>query len=130
MTALYCAEAGLTLSRSVVAANYVQWNVAGSMCTGPCTEPAWLAAGIGSHDLDGDLQPDFEIYIRDNADEAPQPDDPAVDTDFQVFIVSKCIKYKDTPKQIEELVKYDGGSSCYDTQLGGCNGGGGGPSAP
>src|SRR5207248_9887666 len=47
LSSLYCAEAGLEMARTVVAANYAQW--AGSLGTG--TEPAWLAAGIGSHDL-------------------------------------------------------------------------------
>src|ERR1044071_9447894 len=57
MTALYCAEAGLSAARPVVAANQSNWAtaIAASGASTPDTsEPSWLASGIGSHDLDGD----------------------------------------------------------------------------
>ncbi len=128
MSALYCAEAGLAAARQVVAEHYMDWKAA--LCTTEvCTEPAWMSDGIdaktfpNAHDLDGDGQADFTVWLRDNYDEFTT-NDPAVDTDLQVFLVSKCIKYPDTPKQVEELILFEGGVECYPWQLGGCSGGG------
>lgn len=130
MTALYCAEAGLAAARPVIAAHYADWNAA--LCdptAGACTEPTWLSTEInatyGGHDLDGDGLADFEVYLRDNYDEISVTAEPTVDHDLQVFVVSRCIKYADTPKQVEELVLFDGGAQCYGMQAGGCSGGGG-----
>ncbi|MGE0395758.1 MAG: hypothetical protein AB7T06_03445 [Kofleriaceae bacterium] len=128
MSALYCAEAGLAAARQVVASHYMDWKA--SLCTTPtCTEPTWMADGIDAltspkdHDLDGDGAADFTVWLRDNYDEM-SANDFAVDSDLQVFIVSKCIKYTDTPKQVEELILFEGGIECYPWQLGGCSGGG------
>lgn len=128
MSALYCAEAGLAAARQVVAENYMNWKAA--LCTTTtCTEPTWMVDGIDAktfpkeHDLDGDGQADFTVWLRDNHDEFTT-NDPAVDSDLQVFLVSKCIKYTDTPKQVEELILFEGGTECYPGQLGGCSGGG------
>ena len=116
MSALYCAEAGLSLVRSQVAANYTLWNAA--LAAG--TEPSWLSSI--NHDLDGDGVADFTITLKDNDDEIPPAtNNPAVDNDLQVFVVSTCTKYPDTPKQVEELVLYNGGGNCYQSQLGGCS---------
>ncbi len=130
MSALYCAEAGLAAARQVVAEHYMDWKA--SLCTtAPCTEPAWMTTGIDAktspkgHDLDGDGQDDFRVWLRDNYDELSATNDPAVDSDLQVYLVSKCIKYDDTPKQVEELILFEGGIECYPWQLGGCSGGGG-----
>ena len=121
MTALYCAEAGLSAARPVVAANYTSWASALTASGGgDKTEPAWLLAGIGSHDLDGDGVGDFEVYIKDNGDEpAATTDDPQRDNDLQIFIVSKCVKFNDTPKQVEELILFNGGTACNPEQQGG-----------
>jgi hypothetical protein len=128
MTALYCAEAGLAAARQVVAENYIFWKE--DLCdTAPCTEPTWMADGIDEktfpkeHDLDGDGAADFTVWLRDNYDEF-SGNDPAKDSDLQVYIVSKCIKFPDTPKQVEELILFEGGIECYPWQLGGCSGGG------
>ncbi len=119
MSALYCAEAGLAAARPLVAANYALWNAS----LGQSTEPSWLSSI--NHDLDGDGVPDFTITLKDNDDELPPlTNNPLQDNDLQVFVVSTCIKYADTPKQVEELVLYNGGGSCYQSQLGGCGGNG------
>jgi len=121
MTATYCAEAGLSAARPVVASHYSSW--AGSFYTGgTITEPSWLSSGIGSHDLDGDGSADFIVYLVDNDDETPN--DKSKDNDLRTFIVSKCIKYPDTPKAVEELVEFKGGGTCYQSQEGGCSGNG------
>ena len=126
-SALYCAEAGLAAARGVVAQNYGSWS--GSMCTNPdpmlCTEPAWLSTGIGSHDLDSDGDADFIVYLRDNDDEIP-PLTPNgnIDNDLQVFVVSRCLTYPDTPKQVEELVQHNGAPPCLPYQQGGGGGDG------
>lgn len=120
MQSLDCAEAGLVAARPVVMANYARW--AGSLGTG--SEPSWLASAF-SHDLDGDGSADFVVTLKDNDDEAPPAaNDPVHDNDLRIFIVSRCIKYSEVPKEIEELVQYGGGGTCYQAQQGGCGGNG------
>lgn len=126
MTALYCAEAGLAAARPVVAANQPSWAaaIAASGATTPVTtEPTWLSTGIGSHDLDGDGAADFQVYLLDNDDEvAPTANDRTLDVDNNIFIVSKCIKYADTPKTVMELINYvQQSGTCYESQEGGCS---------
>lgn len=124
-SALYCAEAALSAARPVVANNYTQWPTALAASAGGNTaEPSWLASGIGSHDLDGDTVDDFTVYIKDNGDEGTNTDDPSSDKDLQVFIVADCTKYPDTPKQLTELVLYNGQVPCFPGQQGGCDGDG------
>lgn len=118
MSALYCAEAGLATARAAVVNSYAQWNAALGQA-----EPAWLAAL--DHDLDGDGAADFVITLRDNDDEAlPLADDPTQDNDLSIFIVSSCIRDPEIPVQVSELVRYNGGGGCYQSQLGGCGGNG------
>lgn len=120
LTALYCAEAGLSAARDTVASNYGMWNSS----LGQATEPAWLANAF-SHDLDGDNIPDFQITLRDDDDEqAPLANDRTRDNNLRVFVQSTCIKYPDTPKQIEMLLEFNGATSCYHSQVGGCGGNG------
>lgn len=116
ISAVYCAEAGLVRARATVAANYASWN--GSL--GQTTEPSWLS-GI-DHDVDGDGVADFAITLRDNFDDTPE--DPAVDNDLTVYLVSTCTKYPDTPAEVTELVRFNAGGNCYQAQLGGCGGNG------
>jgi hypothetical protein len=121
MSALYCAEAGLSAARPLVAANYTQWNAA--LTAG--TEPAWLIAGLGNHSIDGDTTADFEISLRDNDDEvSPIANNTLIDNDQTIYIVSKCKKFPDTEKEVVELVTYTGTSGCIKTQQGGCSGDG------
>jgi hypothetical protein len=118
--ALFCAESGLAAAMHVVAANYTQWSA--TLQGGGTTEPSWLSAGIGSHDIDGDGRDDFTVYIKDNEDETPPaPNDPTRDNDLRVFVVARCISHPDAPREVEALVKISGGGTCYDKQLGGCS---------
>jgi len=121
LSATYCAEAGLAAARIAVAANYQNWNAALTACNGvyPCPEPLWLQAPGVNHDADGDGVVDYQLYIKDNDDEQlPSPNDPKVDSDQRVFIVSLCTKYADTPKEVEELVEFAGGGQNYRMQQG------------
>ena len=126
MSATYCAEAGLAQARAVIAANYTSW--AGWLCTASstsaCTEPSTLYTAIGSHDLDGVAGDDFMVYLRDNDDELSGSNNLAADNDLRVFIVSRCTKYVENVKEVEELVQYSGGGTCYQSQQGGCWGNG------
>jgi hypothetical protein len=115
MLSTNCAEAGLSAARPVVLANYALW--AGSLGTG--TEPSWITSGV-NHDLDGDGAADFVITLKDNDDDAPAANDLLHDNDLRIFVVSRCTKYSETPKEIEELVQYSGGGTCYQSQQGGC----------
>lgn len=122
ISALYCAEAGLTASRSAVAVNQVTW--VDYLGTG--NEPSWLS-GI-DHDIDGDGNADFVVTLVDDADEMPGSgsgsDVPTADSNGRIFVVSRCIKYPDFPREVRELISYQLKSNCYNSQRGGCAGNG------
>jgi hypothetical protein len=115
MTALYCAESGIAVARDAVASNYAAWNAS----LGETVEPAWLA-GI-EHDIDGDGNDDFMITLRDNDDEATNQD-LTRDNDLSIYVVSTCTKDPEIATSVVELVRYNGGGNCYQSQLGGCGG--------
>jgi type II secretory pathway pseudopilin PulG len=125
LAALYCAEAGGVAAQATVASNYAAWNT--SLCSGTalqndtCTQPTWLNDTAFSHDLDGDGVDDFQIFLKDDDDETTV-NDPTVDINNKIFIVSKCTKYPDTPKEVEILISYTPTAQCYQSQGGGCNG--------
>jgi hypothetical protein len=113
-----CAEAGVVTARSIVASSFNRWDEA--LATYPSTtEPQWLKDAIGSHDLDGDSNDDFEVYLLDNEDETLGPLDPTHNNDLQVFIVSRCITTTDYPKEVRELIEFNGGTNAYESQTGG-----------
>ena len=114
ISALHCAEAGLTAARGVVMSNYAQWNAS----LGATTEPAWLAPV--NHDIDGDNVADFQITLKDNDDDTPN--DLTRDNDLTVYILSTCTKFAGVYTQVAELVRFNGGGNCYQSQLGGCGG--------
>ena len=137
MSSLHCAEAGLALARSTVQSNSSSWNTglspSGAISTS--SEPGWLHDGIevaagnaassnAAHDLDGDGNRDLIIYLKDNHDEGSGSDAQTADADGRVWVVSRCIKYADTVKEVEELVEMSGAASCYQAQEGGCFGNG------
>ena len=123
MAATYCAEAGLTASHVAASKSYSLWNSA--LCKPSCaapTQPSWLGNAAFSHDLDGDGIDDFSITLRDDDDEvAPTANDPTIDVNYKIYLVSTCLKYSDTPVQVMELVKYSPSAQCYQSQEGGCN---------
>lgn len=118
ISALYCAEAGLAASRTVIAENQTSW--AASLGTG--TEPSWLASGV-QHDIDGDGANDFIVTLEDNWDETGT-DVPGTDSDGKIFVVSRCIKYPDVPREVRELISFVQITNCYNSQRGGCGGNG------
>jgi hypothetical protein len=120
ITALYCAEAGLTASKATVALHQPDWEAA--IAAGG--EPTWLASPGIDHDIDNDGNPDFEITLEDNFDETSGADDPDDDIDGKIYVVSTCTKYPDTPRQVRELVTYTQVTHCYSAQKGGCGGNG------
>jgi hypothetical protein len=116
--ALYCAESGLVAARPVVGGNYAMWAtwLQGTATTTPAVYPI-----VG--DIDGDGTNDFEVTIRDNDDEqSPLTNDTTVDNDLQVFVVSKCTKYAETPREVLELIVYQGAGMNYRDQSGGGSG--------
>jgi hypothetical protein len=130
ISAVFCAEAGLAAARPIVAQHYAQWRT--SLCTThrtdptSCVEPTWLAAAIdagATHDLDSDGRADFALYLRDNDDEL-DANDPAADNDLRVFVAARCLKYPDTPKQVDELVEHNGSFGCIGNMIGGADGDG------
>lgn len=117
ISALYCSEAGLTASRSLIGVNQATW--AASLGTG--VEPSWLS--VVDHDVDDDGSADWVVTLEDNYDEVGT-DVPGTDTDSKIYIVSRCLKYTDTPREVRELVSYAHMSNCYTSQRGGCGGNG------
>lgn len=131
MTALYCAEAGLNAVRSTVANNYALWNT--SLGTG--TEPLWLSDGAfisggtgPSHSIDPSVplpgSNDFTVILKDNDDEPGGVQNYAADNDLQIWIVVTCNKFQENQKQVSELIRFNIGGTCYNSQLGGCGGNG------
>lgn len=120
VTALYCAEAGLSAARPLVVSNYLQW--AGNLGTG--TEPSWLSGIDHDVDNDGSAALDFTITLKDNDDELSGTNDLTVDQDLRIFVVSTCNLFPDSPKQVMELVRYSGGGQKYKAQSGGNEGNG------
>jgi hypothetical protein len=125
ISALYCAEAGLTASRAIVAeqqADWANWLQDPALPVEQKLEPTWLATV--DHDVDGDSQgPDWKVWLEDNFDEVGT-DAPLADSDGRVFIVSRCLKYPDNPREVRELVGYRMQQNCYTSQRGGCGGNG------
>lgn len=117
ITALYCAESGLTASRQVIALNQTDWN----NHLGTNIEPSWV--GSVEHDLNGDGVDDFRVTLEDNFDEIGT-DVPGTDSDGKIYIVSKCLMYPDTPREVRELVTFTQVTHCYSAQRGGCGGNG------
>jgi len=118
ITALYCAEAGLTAARTQVAMNQATWDA----YLGTGTTPSWLAS-IPS-DVNGDsVSGDFVVTLEDNFDETGT-DDPKVDKDKKIFVVSRCTLFPDTPREVRELIDYTQVTHCYGSQRGGCGGNG------
>lgn len=118
ISALYCAEAGLVASRSTISANQATW--ADHLGTG--NEPSWLSPL--DHDIDDDGSDDWTVTLEDNYDETSGGDAPTVDVDNRIYIVSRCTKYPDTPREVRELVFYSQLTNCYSSQRGGCGGNG------
>ncbi len=113
-TSLYCAEAGLAAARPILAENYAIWP--DLLDLDPDNDPTWYPI---QGDIDGDGEFDYEVIIRDNDDEpVTLPPDPTRDNDLRVFIQSKCIANPDTPREILELVIYEGGGTIYRDQTG------------
>jgi hypothetical protein len=125
ISAQFCAEAGLVAAHSAVASSYSSWGTAlATTAATPAgsipTEPAFFSSI--NHDVDGDGAADFTLYIKDNSDELPPAsDNPAQDNDLRVYIVSRCTKYPDTPREVAELVEQTAGGFGYHSQEGGLN---------
>jgi hypothetical protein len=132
MTAEYCAEAGAERAAPIVAQNPPLWNA--NLCTvaqgsealcipaSPAAEVPLFAPPAINHDLDGDGIPDFVLYLRDDDDENSGSQDYTTDRNQRVFLVSTCIKFPDTPRQVKELLQESGGAGQYTAQQGGAMG--------
>ena len=119
----HCAEAGLAAARMAVAGSYAQWPAAlAAAAASPSSPPEPGFVASVDHDLDNDGNADFIVFLRDNDDELPpNPDNPASDSDLRVYIVARCTKYPDTPREIAELVEQSAAGYGYHSQEGGLN---------
>lgn len=115
-SSLYCAEAGLAAARPMIGVNYALWPE--MLDADPSNDPPWYPI-TGDIDDPPDGVPDFEVTIRDNDDELPpNPNDLNLDNDLRIFVVSRCTKYPETPREVLELVMYQGGGNSYRNQSG------------
>lgn len=112
--ALYCAEAGLAAGRRVIGQNVEKWPQL--LDADDANNPDWYPI---TGDLDNDGTADYEVTIRDNDDELP-PDtnNPLADNDLAVFVVSRCTRYPETPREVFELVMFSTGGGGYRDQAG------------
>jgi hypothetical protein len=107
----YCAEAGIEAARGFFAANYPQWS---AMFSGTA-----LGGYPVSGDLDGDGVADYQVTLRDDVDEFPPlQNDPLHDSDLVAIMVSRCVNPSMSPRQLEEIVVYNGRGTDYRTQSG------------
>lgn len=115
-SALYCAEAGLAAARVMIGQDPTEWNLL--LDDDPSNDPAWYPI-TGDLDTPLDGIDDYVVVIRDNDDELP-PDanDPTRDRDLGVFMISKCTKYPETPREVFELVFFELGDRAYRNQSG------------
>lgn len=114
-SSLFCAEAGLSASRSIITLNHATWPLV--LDADLTNNPPWYPIR-GS--IDSDPDDDFEVTIRDNDDELPPTlNDPTRDIDLQVFAVARCIKNANASREIVELLQVAGGGHLYRNQAGG-----------
>jgi len=113
---LFCAEAGLSQGKTIMGANYALWN--DILDTDTSNDPSWYPIR-GDIDDPPDGVADYEVTVHDNDDELPPAaNDTTRDNDLKIFIVSKCIKYPETPREVLELVVYNMGNQVYRNQSG------------
>jgi hypothetical protein len=110
--ALYCAEAGLVATRQFVAANQPLW---GDMLNPNVADPAGYPV---QGDLTGDGQIDFIGTIEDNLDEPPDAHDPFTDNDLRLYVISRCVQFPDSPREVRELVEFAPIGGYYRSQAG------------
>lgn len=113
---LFCAEGGLAMARPIVAANHSTWNAV--LDADPTNDPTWYPI-TGYLEANATGTPDFTVTLRDNDDEMlPLANDPNVDNDLMVFLVSKCTRYPEHPRTVMELVEYTAAGHTYRNQAG------------
>jgi hypothetical protein len=111
---LFCAEAGLTGARDYISTQAAQWPL--MLDTETTNDPDGYPV---EGDLDGDGVMDWHVEVKDNDDEvAPTGNDPTIDIDARIFMISTCIKYPDTPRSVLELISFSGGGTNYRNQSG------------
>jgi hypothetical protein len=113
---LYCAEGGLAKARALIASNYAAWGQL--LDTDAGNDPAWYPI-TGDLDVPGDGTSDFSVTVRDNDDEpVGTANDPTHDNDMRLYVVSTCLRYPETPREVTELIYYSGGGNSYRNQSG------------
>ncbi len=120
---LHCAEAGLAATRGIAAASKAgivthlaaatyaeslpaQWQVI----------PSFISTSYPTlRDIDGITGNDVDIWIIDNEE---SDNNYALDADSRVWLISRCTKYPDNPKEVRELIEFAGAPTQYDWQEG------------
>jgi type II secretory pathway pseudopilin PulG len=109
LAALHCADAGLAASRVWVGSQetYVKANLGGTL---PNLDAYFTAANPDRNDIDGDGVADFTVSVFASTDVS------------RVWLVSRCIKYPDAPKEVRELIEFSTSGTQYKWQEGGAFG--------
>jgi hypothetical protein len=123
MTAEYCAETGMERAAPVVAANYQAWgsSFCGSAAEANClpSSPAAEAPIFqGINHTVGSAANAFVLYLRDDEDEMSGSQNYLQDENVRTYVVSTCLLFPDTPRQVRELIEVTGGGTNYGNQQG------------
>lgn len=121
LMSLHCAESGLAASHAEIGINraLVLAHIAANPYPGGAwtTNPTFITTM--QRDIDGDGVVDLDIYIIDNDD---GDGNTGADLDNRVWLISRCTKYPDAPKEVRELVEFGNMATVYDWQEGGAFG--------
>jgi Tfp pilus assembly protein PilX len=121
-TSFYCAEAGLNAARPTIGAAFLQWsNMLSGTVQGGQANPftGSISGGLGAGN-------DYKVWIVDDKDETSVADNPLVDNNLTVIMISVCTSVADNGtssdmggRELHELVSYGGnGGNDYRNQAG------------
>jgi hypothetical protein len=113
-TTLYCAEAGITEGQIQITSQSSLWPALLDEDAG--NDPPWYPI-VG--DIDGDGRDDYRVTIADNDDETVGANDPTVDRDSRVFLISRCLKDPEVPRTVRTLIDVAASGHNYRNQAGG-----------
>jgi hypothetical protein len=119
LQSLHCAESGLAashgdvaLNKTAVIAHLLANSYNGSVPAQWQVIPSFITTA--HRDVDGDGATDVDIWIIDNEDANGY----TLDSDSRVWLISRCTKYPDAPKEVRELIEFGGSPTQYDWQEG------------
>lgn len=105
-TTFYCAEAGINYARPIFASHYSDWAAILNGGTPSFTYPVTAGINPTTGQIDTSLK-DFSVTLEDNVDE--NPNNPKVDNDLMVVLVSTCTNSAltgGTTRTLKQMIQY------------------------